>query len=304
MYAEVGQLIAVCSGPGAVPERIAKYAPFMESLAVTQHAMSSLYGVENVHWSFAAREVLVCVTKSSDELDEMSSIYVRACLGITGSVESFSQRMDDLTNHPNYRFPSARNTQTKLRRQLLQVVTGILLKLKTFPCAPEHDYKKRIRVATDFVTSVLFPSFESFDEDMQKEIIEEFRRALSNFNSFEARIRDNQTKLKFCESLMSRVVAMFYKPLLAKMPLHSADKLLSAEEIRSILALPHPLRNPEDDRSANTTSLLAKIILEIEDANLWSDLGTAGVSSATFEHLSLKQQLRLESQIYRLNDQP
>lgn len=139
------QLFDLCAREGATPKNIQKYAPFLEDLPATQHAISVL-PMED--WSEAARALLVCVTRpgGAGGFDEASSLFVVACLALDGSLEPLGRRLENLAYAGTGNFPTSRNTWTKRREEAMGNLAVSLQALQTYPCGSEDSLRGMARL--------------------------------------------------------------------------------------------------------------------------------------------------------------
>lgn len=299
------QLTDLCAGHGAVPTQIVKVAPFLESLAATRHAQEVLFPNGEADWSHAARQLLICVTEPGGVggLDEKSSRFARACLGLNGSVDSFTERMNALANDPTYKYPTSPNTWAKTRMSVLSVLIGVLHQIDKYPCAPRPEKEKALDDAMALLAVIRLREYYSQDPEglleMRDDLFRRFARAYDLFDKHDPSFSPYQ-RLKV---MVTAVAARTYREVFERLMPGSAELLVDPELVPRLFEdRPIPIDH-ELPAVERTAKILARIFRDIEERDAWEQavIASAEADEGVFE-LSQSEMLRVRAYFEQFRD--
>lgn len=285
------QLVNLCTGFGAVPTRIPKWAPFLQGLRATRHAHEVLFSDQNVAWEHAARELLVCATRPGGAagFDDRAARFVRACLALDGSMNSYAQRMEDLANDPDFDYPSSRNTQTKLRNEAMAILAAKLLQLTEYPCGSPQRTESAIQEILDLVGIVATRHLAHLEDGERVGVYREVFRRLVEAAAFFERHEPSMGLRERLETIVTAVAARPYREIYEQQMPDSIDRLVPPDEVWKLFEGWPSLFDPESPETAATMRIIERLILDIEEHGDWESalLGTATAeaeSAAQREH--------------------
>lgn len=267
------QLVSLCTGTGAVPSRIPTVAPFLHDLPATQHAHQVLFPNGEMSWEYAARELLLCVTKAGGAAgyNERSSIFVRACLSLDGAISSYAQRMDNLANDPQYDYWKSRNTQFEKRNEEMGVLASCLLQLQSYPCDP-----RRVTSAARHVLNFIEFTKEEFlglaDEEDIQNFYDEVRRKLPVAAYYFDRVYSHVSLSQRLIKLVTLVVDGPYRQVYEDLKPRSNVLFIPPDDILQDYQGPpsrYSLFIPITER---TEDLIERIMLNIESQGEWESV--------------------------------
>lgn len=299
------QLVRLCTGYGAVPSRIPTVAPFLQALPATQHAHEVLSSNGPISWEHAARDLLICVTKPGGAagFDARTARFVRACLALDGALESYTQRMNDLANDPDFTFWKSPNTRDKQREEAMGILAARLLQLGSYPCAPS-----KLKAATqrhlDLLEFVRTHDYEHFDDDEMREVYKDVFGILVNASAFFDRHDPDLSPARRLNIIVTAVAARPYRQLYDELKPRSIDLLVPPNEVRALFeGKPSPF-DPESSETERAMRLIERIVLDIEERDGWEGalLATATATAEDDDALTGAETLRLRAYFERLAD--
>lgn len=269
----VVQLVSLCTGIGAVPSRIAEVAPFLRDLAATQHAHQVLYPNEEMTWEYAARELLVCVTKvgGAANFDERTAIFVRACLSLDGALSSYTQRVDNLANNPKFSYPTSRNTLDKMRNEAMGMLASSLLQLQSYPC-DRGKAKSAARIALNCIEFIKEESLGLSDDETINDFYDEVRRKLPVAASYLERTYPQLSLSRRLIKMITLVVDGPYRQIYEELKPRGAWLIIDPDKIlQDYQSLPsnYVFLTPTTER---TQHLIDHILFDMERRNGWETL--------------------------------
>lgn len=298
------QLVGLCTGYGAVPPRIRKVAPFLCDLPSTQRALQVLYPNGEGAWQHAARELLICVTKPGGAagFNERSSRFVRACLGLNGALQSYTQRMSDLTNDPDFNFWKSRNTLDKQRDVAMDILASRILLLKTYPCDP-GPVESALEEFIDLAKVVKERHLQFLDDDELRVFYNEAFRRLTSATAFFEHYAPRLSLARRFRFIIAAVAAWPYRQIYVDLMPRSGRLLIRPEEVvNAIYEERYSFFTPDSPEMERTMQLIERIILDIEDRDGWGSLFLATVNSERQSNLTNSQVLQLRAYFERLVD--
>lgn len=298
------QLVSLCTGYGALPSRIPTVAPFLRDLPATQHAHQVLFSDGTTGWQHAARELLICVTKpgGAARFDERTARFVRACLGINGALESYTQRMNDLSNDPDFSFWKSRNTLDKQRDEMMDILAGKLLQLASYPCDPGR-VESALEEFLDLANVVKTRHLEHLDRDELNAFYDRAFRRLTAAVAFFDRHDPDLSPERRLSIIVTAVAARPYRQLYEELKPRSIDLLVPPDEVWKLYEGRPSLFDPESPETERTMRLIERIILDIEERDAWENTLLATATAEEEGGLTQAQALRLRAMFERLTDQ-
>jgi hypothetical protein len=264
--------MSLCTGYGAVPSRIQKVAPFLRDLPATQHAHQALFPDGATGWQHAARELLNCVTKPGGAagFNERSARFVRACLALEGALESYTQRMDDLSNDPDFAYWRSRNAQDKQRDEAMEILAARLLQLKQYPCAPSAA-NEAIEEILDLVGIVVSRHLSHLEDHERQEVYDEIFRRLAKASAFFDGHAPSMSLRERLEIIVTAIAARPYRQLYDGLTSQRRDQLVPPDEVWKLFEDRPSLFDPESPEVERTMRLIERIALSVEERGTWEN---------------------------------
>ncbi len=300
-----GQLDVLCLGHGATLQKIETDAPLLHGLSATQHALEVLFEGEDEQISEAARELLQCVTKpgGAGGFDEWTSQYVQAMLGVNGAHKSFTQRMNDLVGGVSNSYPMDRDTWKRDRGELMAQLAAKLQSLTRYPCAPATPQDDLMRLAV-MMWHGIFPGFAHMDDEEKDQFLAPFVQQLRGANA----VFDEHGSLESAERrfaiLMRSVAAGPYQVAYDNLSAGDRDLLLPPALWADLFdARKPPEYRPSELEGRRTSEIVARIMLDVEEAEAWERVLVADAAEPRGFEFSQAQILRVRALVARFGDQ-
>lgn len=222
-------------------------------------------------WATAARSLLLCVTRpgGAGQLDDYSSRFVRACLGLDGSIGAMSTRINNLVHAGDYGYPTSMGTLIKMRRAAMDNLAAELLVLETYPCAWPGLIDSAVDQAADHVNIVMTRNLASLDEaerlDFYKRLMEKLR-GIPVVNVQGAVIGGLYARFRFAIQLLAEGS---YRRLVEDLEMGHYGHLVSPEFVPKLYSgesTPYDLKSEEVERTAR---VIYWIMEDTEKHELW-----------------------------------
>lgn len=265
------QLFDLCTGQGATPEQITRFAPFMQSLPVTLDAQRVLAERGVITWEDASHAVLICVVNrnGAKALSEEAAFFARACLGLDGSTLALTQRMHGLASQTEFTYPKSLTTLTNRRRDAMSFLSSVLVSLDEYPCASKSKARRAADEAEAHVMLVLERSQLDPEERVEcyRDLTERFAGAMAVFDKYEPSLSLEQ---RF-NIMVTAVAANAYSRVYEEQKPSSIYDLVEPRLVPDLYRGIPVSVSPGSPKVERTALVIARIMIDIEEQGNWKE---------------------------------
>lgn len=290
------QLFNLCGAAGATSQRIQKYAPFLEALPATRHAMQVLPKPGSMpDWSEAARALLICVAKPNGAagLNDKMSAFVIACLALDSSTLSMTQRLYNLVESGTHKFPTSRTALLEMRKVAMANLASSLHSLTEYPCASTDDLRqvaRQVAAHVKIIAEYQLPTLTDFERlDLYRYIFEELPKATALFraSNFDYTLMD---RLGLIVDAISKGA---YQRLFDDVHPRGMNILVLPELVPELYSRAQSFYEPESAEVDLTVRLIYWIMRDTEEHELWEEaLAVSGAGQISSRMAAQQRRLR------------
>jgi hypothetical protein len=210
--------------------------------------------------------------------------------------------MADLANDLDFVYPSSRNTQTKLRSEVMSILAAKLMELPEYPCGSPQKTESAIQEILDLVGIVETRHLAHLDDEERVGVYREVFRRLVEAEAFFGRHEPSMGLRERLEIIVTAVAARPYRQLYEDLKPRSFDMLVPPEEVPKLYEGRPSLFEPDSPEVERTMRLIERIVLDIEARGSWENALLAAATAQDEDSLTDSQTLRLRAYFERLSD--